>query len=207
MRAQLFPLLWQQSTHQSCQSLSRSVRWAVQDRACRFTRQSVFGVAPGLFPDHTTWALKALIVRRNGNRSLPEARACPCYPGNPLICGRWCFRRCSRPTLISQHEAPQEAFCLFARSLQEWGHLSAAAKRPRSITLMSWIWNDPQVHCLSGFPLFSGSLLSSWALILLLEAWESCTLSSNLHTWFKCCERSSALLESHPAWRSLLPRI
>lgn len=45
-----FPLLWQQSTHQSCLRSSRSVRWAVQDRACRFTRQSVFGVAPGLFP-------------------------------------------------------------------------------------------------------------------------------------------------------------
>lgn len=90
--------------------VSRSVCWAAQDQACccpntwrRLTTHSVFGAAPGPFPDHTTWAL---IVRRNGSRFLPEAQTRPCFQGIPLICWRFGFGRCLKPTLISLREAP-----------------------------------------------------------------------------------------------------
>lgn len=91
----------------SAELVSRSTRWAVQDQACccpntsRYTAHSVFRVAPSLFPDHTMWALKALILCRNGNRFLLEARTFPHFLGIPLICWRLCFGWCLKPTLIS----------------------------------------------------------------------------------------------------------
>ena len=83
MRAQLFffPLLRQQSTHQSCQSLSRSVRWAVQDRACRFTTQSVLRVAPGLFPDHTVWSSQSSNCSQKRQQISPGGTSVSVLPG------------------------------------------------------------------------------------------------------------------------------